>query len=126
MNSGGGPGGGGKSKGGKGGGAAAGGGGGGGGAKKAGGGHGDNNFTVQMLNQIEQMNVRKRTGKRTKADLMCIFDPNVDIYALECIRLEIHVKQEPSLAFFYALAGENLTRANVLLQKTLKKEDSIN
>ena len=54
---------------------------------------------------------------------MCIFDPSVDIFALECIRLEIHVKQEPSLADFYIMAGDNLTRANVLLQKTLKKED---
>lgn len=55
---------------------------------------------------------------------MCIFDPNVDLFALEQIRLEIHVRQEPSLAFFMSLAGDNLTRANVLLQKTLKKEDS--
>ena len=69
----------GKSKGSKGGAAA--GGGGGKGSGKAGGSGGDNNFTINMLTQIEHLN--RNFPKKSKSDIMNIFDPNVDVFALE-------------------------------------------
>lgn len=54
---------------------------------------------------------------------MSIFDPSIDLFALECIRQEIHVKQFPAIrGSFFKQAGEDLVLANIMLQKLLKKE----
>lgn len=78
-----------------------------------------------FLSQVEAYNQRakKGKGKASKGHGLSVFDQNVDLYTLEYIRQEIQTRQSPNLVNLLKQSEQDLIRANILLQKILKKEE---
>ena len=89
----------------------------------SGNGQNSGDFCEMFLSQVEAFNQRAKKGKASKGNGLNVFDQNVDLYTLEYIRQEIQTKQNANLVNLLKQSEQNLIRANILLQKILKKEN---